>query len=138
MIRYLALVLIMASPAIAQTGASYEDTVNYLQERLSTSFVATGPRCMFQDTVKEGPGTILVHMEDLQPHIIWTYWRTTGTIKCSSDKGCVTVENAGNGVGNGPSQWSFSIHDAEEQPHVEKAILHLLELCGVPPEKDPF
>jgi hypothetical protein len=116
-----------SSGTLAQTSQkdspSYDDTVHYIQERLSLGLEQES-RCHFIH--HEDDGTF--NAAELSPHVSWSGSR--GSINCAGGARC--VHNA-NGVRRG--DWSFWIKEDTDKSKMEKALLHLLDLCGVRPAK---
>lgn len=111
-----------------QNGApSYDDTVHYLQERFNSRLVQTG-RCTFSVGLNENYRTD-VSLTDLSPHVSWRD-NVNGEINCSGGAQCVQVNNR-----NGGDRWQFLIKPDADKSKMEKALLHLLDLCGVRPAK---
>ena len=127
--------IVVSAGLVAQTQdgqPSYEDTVRYLQERLShyRQFTEVG-RCEFAVT-EHSSEVFHLEVNHLTPHINWKEQGWDGFRMCKANRNCVrTLDDTAGGA-----QWYFWLNDPAERPHVEKALTHLLDLCGVPPE-DP-
>jgi hypothetical protein len=112
-----------------QSEPSYTDTLHYIQERLQGGLEEV-KHCEF---THHHPGTDYDYkfdFSDLSPHVSWGK-ANDGSINCAGGKGCVQqVVRAGESAPNG-TEWRFSIKQDSDQKKVERALLHLLDLCGV-------
>jgi len=110
-------------------GPSYEDTVHYIQDRME-GLEQTG-QCSF---AYHGYGdNWKFSFADLSPHISWSDRSPNGAfgrINCAGASKCVHLRN--DRVGD---QWTFEIEGNTDKSKLEKALLHLLDLCGVRPAK---
>jgi hypothetical protein len=122
-----------AAGASAQTSApSYDDTVHYIQERLALGLEQTG-RCSF--TWHNDYGWHF-NAADLSPHVSWsTAGGSTagGSINCAGGANC--VHGSYDGGPRNMAEWDFSVKSDTDKSKMEKALLHLLDLCGVRPAK---
>ncbi len=120
----------MAQPP-QNDAPSYEDTVHYIQERLRFGLE------------EKSHGHFVYHVNgsdyyfdtgDLSPHVSWANDNLTGTINCSGGAKCVHITTTSNGDG-AMDTWEFYLKPDTDKSKMEKALLHLLDLCGVRPAK---
>ena len=105
---------------------SYEDTVHYIQERLDGGLEETG-HCRF---VYHDSGDPTFDAKSLSPHVSWED-KHEASINCAGGSRCVQYS------GNGKPRdfWMFRTKSDTNKEQIEKALLHLLNLCGVRPSK---
>ena len=125
-ILILSFLAILFSPAVAQkpkeSAASYEDTLHYIQERLDGGLEETG-HCQF---VYHGSADEIFDANLLSPRLSWED-KHEASINCSGGKQCVQYS----GLDKPRDFWVFRIKTDTNRDKIEKALLHLLNLCGV-------
>jgi hypothetical protein len=146
-------ILLLSGGSVAQTDGqpSYKDTIRYIQARLTSNFYEEmgyrasdrtdhDPHCIFQD--REAPAAeganspaneVYFDLKRMSPHIVWTD-PSHGYLQCKGKENCVATP----GRGGMSYVYEFTLVDRADQPHVQKALTHLLDLCGVPPESSMF
>jgi len=121
----------------AQPSPSYDDTVRYLQDRLDggleerahCSFIYHKGHTLGGDPIHE-----FFDAKNLSPHVSWPIradQNILGKITCEGRKPCVKLSWAGR-VYMQPT-WEFSVKERVDVHEAQKALLHLLDLCGVGP-----
>ncbi len=120
-----------SSPAPQKAEPSYEDTLHYIQERLGGGLEENG-RCHFTYHV-DFYAIQAFNAAALSPHVSWD--SQGGSINCAGGAQCAIDKN-----GNASAtEWRFGIKPDADRSKMEKALLHLLDLCGVrPPKPDLF
>jgi hypothetical protein len=109
---------------------SYEDTVHYIQERLDGGLEETG-RCRF---VYHDVGEPAFDVKSLSPHVSWEN-KHEASINCAGGSQCVQYSH----TDKRRDFWMFHTKADTNRDKIEKALLHLLNLCGVrPPKPDLF
>ena len=130
------MLVVSSHVASAQTSVaepSYEVTVQYIQERMATGFQEDS-RCHFTD--RRGRLFQEFNVADLSRRIDWGGVERSGSIDCANGAGCI---NFGAPSGRLNRSWIFTLKDNNDAPKMQRALLHLLDLCGVrPPAPDVF
>lgn len=133
-----------SAQAMAQTSQkeapSYDDTVHYIQERLNSGLEQQS-RCHFVH--HWGGDSSFFNAADLSPHVSWGHenqdGELMGSINCAGGANCVrdfvVLYSDGRGKESKADSWSFQIKKDTDKSKMEKALLHLLDLCGVRPAK---
>jgi hypothetical protein len=107
-----------------KSEASYDDTVHYIQARIDGQLEEKS-RCQFLYE-----GNEMFNAANLSPHVSWTgcgQFGCGGSINCADGARCVSA--------GGRADWFFLIKADTDKSKMEKALLHLLDLCGVRPAK---
>ena len=113
-------------------GPSYADTVRYIQGRLGFA-LEDRSECSF--VYHSGNGPMQFSAANLVPHVEWNdpFDHKSGMINCAGGKSCVHFRRSDNVDIDFP-YWNFKISDSSEKTKMEKALIHMLDLCGVRPE----
>jgi tetratricopeptide (TPR) repeat protein len=109
---------------------SYDDTVHYIQERLSRGLKEVS-RCNF--VWDQGKYERRFNVADFSPHVSWL-GVNSASINCSNGAECVRTYNAFHQAIT-LDHWIWEIKDENDKSKMDKALLHLLVVCGVPPAK---
>jgi hypothetical protein len=110
----------------SESVPSYEDTVHYIQERLDGGLEETG-HCRF---VYHDSGDPTFDVKSLSPHVSWED-KHEASINCAGGSRC--VQYSGN---DKPRDfWMFRTKSDTNKEKIQKALLHLLDLCGARPSK---
>jgi hypothetical protein len=122
------LVLLSTSVSIAsaqktkEAVPSYPDTLHYIQERLDGGLEEIG-HCRF---VYHDSSDQTFDGNSLSPHVSWED-KHEASINCAGGKRCVEYS----GSDKPRDFWIFRTKTDTNRDKTEKAILHLLNLCGV-------
>lgn len=118
--------LSIASAQEREGSPSYQDTLHYIQERLDGGLEETG-HCSF---VYHDSSDQTFDAKSLSPHLSWED-KHEASINCKGGKRCVEYY----GSDKPRDFWIFRTKTDTNRDKTEKAILHLLKLCGVRPAK---
>jgi hypothetical protein len=105
---------------------SYQDTLHYIQERLDGGLEEVD-HCRF---VYHDSGDQTFDATSLSPHLSWED-KHEASINCTGGKRCVEYS----GSDKPRDFWIFRTKTDTNRDKIEKAILHLLNQCGVRPAK---
>ena len=118
--------VVMSAQKSEEPVPSYEDTLHYVQERLDGGLEETN-HCSF---VYHDGGDWTFDAKSLAPHVSWED-KHEASINCAGGRRCVQYSASD----KARNFWLFRAKTDTNRDKIDKAILHLLSLCGVRPGK---
>ena len=112
-----------APNAAASRDQTYDDTLRWIQERLSAHLEERG-HCRF---TYHSQFNTMFDAGDLARHVIWSKDQKTAEVSCYRGKPCVNARF---------NSWRFEPREGVDRQQIETAVLRLLELCNAVPESE--